>query len=307
MSCRRIKPVLIHKKRINTIVDMNKNERLPIDSDLLQTFAAIAECRNLTVAAGQLGRTQSAISVQLRKLEESLGVSLFVRSARGMALTQAGEALLSRAQPILMDIRDAANLFLAPLTGSIRLGLPDDYDDTLLERILSQFSLSHPGVQVLARSGCTSGYPAAIEAGDLDVAVCSSLTDLGGEALEKEQIVWAARTGANWPEDEPVPLAVLDRPCYWRDLPANCLENAGREHRVAFQSTSFTSLKAALRSGLTVGILPKSCITEGMEELDETRGFPALPSAHRSIKISAKAPKHLAIEMVKAIKDAHLD
>ncbi|MEM9707462.1 MAG: LysR family transcriptional regulator [Pseudomonadota bacterium] len=283
---------------------MNKIERLPLGSDLLHTFAIIAECGTLTGAANRLGRTQSAISVQLRKLEESLGTTLFVRSARGMALTSAGEALLMRAQPILSAIRDAADLFLEPLTGAIRVGLPDDFDEDMLERILSLFADAHPGVQVLARSGCTSGYPAALHSGDLDVAVCSGLDDLGGEPLGSEPIVWAARQGAVWPKDAPVPLALLDRPCYWRDLPSEALKKSGRDFRIAFQSGSFTSLKAALRSGLAVGLLPGSCVDDALVTLKKKDGFPDLPVSLRSILRSPQAPTQLADAMVEAIKTA---
>ena len=294
-------------KRINTIKGMNKNERLPIDSDLLQTFVTIADCGNLTLAANRLGRTQSAISVQLRKLEDGLGASLFFRSVRGMALTPAGEALVSRAQSILVDIREAANLFLEPLKGTIRVGLPDDFDDSVLERILTRFSRSHPGVQVLARSGCTSGYPAAIQAGALDVAVCSGLEDPIGEPLESEPIVWAASEAGRWRSDEPVDLAVLDRTCYWRDLPANALSEAGRQYRVAFQSSSFTSLKAAIRAGIAVGLLPKSSLNEDLQILTENDGFPDLPLSHRSIQRSAQAHEEIAEAMVEAIKSARHD
>ncbi len=283
---------------------MNKNERPPIDSDLLHTFATIAECGNLTIAARRLGRTQSAISVQLRKLEDSLGVSLFVRNARGMTLTEAGEALLTRAEAIITEIREAANLFVRPLTGSIRVGLPDDYDESVLETILLQFSRSHPGVKVLARSGCTSGYPAAIQAGELDVAVCSGLDDPGGQTLDTEPIVWAARDGTSWSKVAPVPLALLDRPCYWRDLPAEALVKAGRKYRIAFQSSSFTSLQAAVRSGLAVGLLPQSCVGDGLKTLTLADGFPDLPLSHRSIQLSAKAPQQIAEAMIDAIKTA---
>lgn len=283
---------------------MKKIERLPIDSDLLQTFAVIAESGNLTAAADRLGRTQSAISVQLRKLEERLTTSLFFRTARGMALTPAGDALLTRARPILSDIKDAADLFLDPLQGAIRVGFPDDFDDVLLELILSRFARSHPGVQVLARSGCTSGYPAAIEAGALDVAVCSGLDRPDGEPLGSEPIVWAARDGTVWPQDQPVPLAILERSCHWRDLPKSALNNAGRAYHIAFQSSSFTSLKAALRSGLAVGILPGSSICEGLVPLTRKEGFPDLPVSRRSIARSAQAPKAVSDAMVEAIRSA---
>lgn len=283
---------------------MNKNERLPIDSDLLQTFVRIADCGNLTIAAGQLGRTQSAISVQLRKLEAGLGVTLFTRTAKGMVLTPAGETLLSHAKLIVAELWETAQLFRQPLTGSMRLGLPDDFDEVVLERILMGFSRTHPGVQVLARSGCTSRYRAAITTGELDVAVCSDLDVSDGEPLNTEEIVWAARAGMILPEAETVPLAVLDRPCYWRELPRQLLDAQGRKHRMTFQSGSFTSLKAALRAGIAVGLLPKSCLGDGLQILAEPEGLPSLPTSHRSILISENATKQIASAMVQAIRTA---
>ncbi|MEM8836673.1 MAG: LysR family transcriptional regulator [Pseudomonadota bacterium] len=285
---------------------MNKNERLPIDSDLLQTFVKIAECGNLTLAADRIGRTQSAISVQLRKLESGLDTVLFVRTAKGMSLTPAGETLLSHAKPILAEIRETANLFREPLTGSIRVGLPDDFDECVLELILAEFARSHPGVQVLAKSGCTSGYAAALKTGELDVAVCSGLADPGGEPLNAEPIVWATSQGKVWPKNKPVPLAILDRPCYWRDLPAKVLDAAARAHRVAFQSSSFTSLQASLRAGLAVGLLPQSCVGDGVQVLTKADGFPELPITRRSILSSPHSPQELTRAMGDAIRNATL-
>lgn len=286
---------------------MNKIERLPFDSDLLLTFVRIAECGNLTVAAGQLGRTQSAISVQLRKLENGLDTTLFDRTAKGMVLTPAGELLLSRAKLIVAEVRETADLFRKPLSGSIRVGLPDDFDESVLERILMGFSRTHPGVQVLARSGCTSGYEAAVQAGELDVAVCSGLDEPRGEHLNSEEVVWAAREGMNWAVTDTIPLAVLDRPCYWRDLPMQLLDAQKRKHRIAFQSSSFTSLQAALRSGIVIGLLPKSSLGDGLQILTEADGLPNLPTSHRSILISANAPEQITRAMVEAIRGAVLE
>ena len=110
---------------------MKKNERLTLNSDLLRTFVVIAECGNLTHAADQLHRTQSAVSVKLRRLEEDLKVSLFERHARGMTLSQNGEKLLPIARRALAEIHRAGTLFDAPLRGSIRVGIPDDFDDRI--------------------------------------------------------------------------------------------------------------------------------------------------------------------------------
>lgn len=285
---------------------MNGNERLPIDSDLLRTFVTIADCGNLTVAAGRLSRTQSAISVQLRKLERGLGVALFLRTPKGMTLTPSGETLLSRARPILADMQETAGLFSDPLVGSIRVGLPDDFDDEVLERILMGFSGAHPGVRVSAASGCTSGYPAAIRAGELDVAVSSGPDNGDGEALGIEETVWACKKEASLHLCDSIPLAVLDRGCWWQDLPIKTLNAAGRTHTVTFRGGSFASLQAALRAGFAIGILPRSCIGDDLQVLTEADGFPNLPASRRRILVSSQAPDPIAGAMVEAIRTAHL-
>lgn len=283
---------------------MNKIERLPIDSDLLLTFVQIAENGNLTVAAGKLSRTQSAISVQLRKLEDSLGAALFTRTAKGMVLTPAGEMLLSRAIPILNEISETALLFRKPLTGTIRVGLPDDFDDAVLEYILAQFSRTHPGVRVLARSGCTSRYAAAIQSGELDIAVCSGFVDPGPDLLNKEDVVWAAREDFVWSKSEDIALALLDRPCHWRDMPMKALDKVGLQYRIAFQSSSFTSLQAALRAGIAIGLLPKSSVGDGLKILTEKNGMPSLPISYRYVLKSNSGPKDLLDAMEAAIRQA---
>ncbi|MEM0978295.1 MAG: LysR family transcriptional regulator [Pseudomonadota bacterium] len=286
---------------------MNEIERLSIDSDLLLTFVHIAECGNLTVAAGKLARTQSAISVQLRKLEDGLGVKLFTRTAKGMVLTPSGQTLLSKAKPILNEIRETAQLFRKPLTGSIRVGLPDDFDNELLEQILIEFSRAHPEVQVLAQSGCTANYKAAIQSDELDIAVCSGIDDPGADVLNSEEIVWA--TGENFVWNKPentVPIAVLDRTCHWRDLPVKLLDGIGRPYRMAFQSASFQSLKSALRSGIAIGLLHKSSVGHGFQILAEKDGLPAPPRTFRYIVRSGRAPTDLVAAMESAIRNAPL-
>lgn len=289
------------------MIAMNESERLLLDSDLLRTFLTIANCGTLTGAAGQLGRTQSAISVQLRKLETGLGVSLFERTSKGMVLTGAGDTLLPRAKVILSEIREASALFTNPLIGSVRVGLPDDFDEAVLERVLTKFSRSHPGVNVVATSGCTSGYAAAINSGTMDIAVCSGPDNGDGETLEMEETVWAAKAGIQVDGRQPVPLAILDRSCWWRDLPIKSLETVGRDYSIAFRSSSFVSLQAAVRSGFAIGVLPASCLNKEIEKLSQTDGFPDLPKSRRSILIAPDAPDSLTSAMAEAIREARYD
>lgn len=283
---------------------MNQNERNPLDSTLLRSFLVIADTGNLTEAAHRLSRTQSAISVQLRRLEGDLGAALFHRTPRGMVLTEAGERLRPKARRILSDLREAGALFRDPLTGSVRVGLPDDFDRTVLEAVISGFGRAHPGVTVMARSGCTSGYAAAIRDDDLDIAVCSGPENALGETLEVERPVWAAKSGTVWPSDAPVALAVLDRSCWWRALPARSLDAVGRPYRIAFRSSSFAALEAAIKAGFAVGILPATSLDATMRALSRADGFPDLPRSRRSIVTSAKAPTALTDAMAAAIRRA---
>ena len=159
---------------------------------------------------------------------------------------------------------------------------------------------------MLARSGCTSGYAAAIQAGELDIAVCSGLVDPGPHLLNKENIVWAAREGFVWSRSEDIAIALLDRPCHWREMPMKALEKAGLPYRIAFQSSSFTSLQAALRAGFAIGLLPKSSVRGGLKILTEKDGLPSLPISYRSVLKSESGSKGLLDAMEVAVRQAPL-
>lgn len=283
---------------------MNDIERPLIDSDLLRSFVVIADCGNLTVAARRLHRTQSAISVQLRRLETDLATALFHRTSRGMTLTDAGTRLLPKARAILAQLREAGQLFDNPLSGAIRVGFPDDFDDTVLEQVLADFARAHPGVRVFARSGCTSDYPSAVRNGSLDMAVCSGPGDTPGELLGIEDTVWAAKRGFHVDGEKPVPLAVLERDCWWRELPTRAFDRDGRAYAIAFRSASFASLLAALRAGFAIGVVPRASVGAGLEMLPAARGFPRLPQSRRTILTGPDAPKALAAAMAEAIRNA---
>ena len=283
---------------------MNKNERSYLNTDLLRSFVAIADCGSLTLAAGRLFRTQSAVSVQLGKLEADLGVLLFDRTSKGMVLSDAGVKLLPKARSILKDIKQAAMLFDTELTGSIRVGVPDDFNDTLLEQILTEFGVAHPGVDVEAISGCTSGYGAKVKSGDIDIAVCSGPELDGGETLGTEKTVWAAKKGTSFAQDRPVPLAILDRSCVWRDLPIEALNAIGRDYKISFCSSDFGALCAAIRAGFAIGILPISSVDENMTVLSKADGFPSLPASRRAILVGRHTRDDLAKAMTEAIYNA---
>lgn len=283
---------------------MNKFERMPPSNDLLKTFLEIAESENLTLAATRLNRTQSAISVQLRKLEETLRVPLFDHHARGMTLNDKGRQFLPAARRALAELQRTTTLFDQPITGSIAVGIPDDFDDMILETALAEFAAQNPGVEITAQSGCTAHFPDALKRGELDIAVCSGPHSLPGEALSVERSVWVCGLSYVLDHDAPLPLAILDRDCWWRDIPSTALEAVGRDWKPSYRSSSFSSLRAAIRAGLGVGVLPAGSVDTGMRVLAAADDLPPLPLAHRVIMVRADAPKALTSAMAATIQEA---
>jgi len=286
------------------MIVMNKNERLVNNSHLLRTFIAVAECQSITRAAEQLGRTQSAISVQAKTLEDTLEVPLFIRQATGMLLTAEGEALLPPARRIVAELSRIGAMFEKPLQGPLRVGIPDDYADSVLEAVLVEFAHRHPKVEVTARFGCTSQFPEAIKNSTLDVAVVSNPSTKKKNRMESEENIWLASPELNLDSTVPVPLAILDRVCSWRTFGSDALTAVGREWRVAYASENFSGVKAAIRSGLAVSPLPRFLKEPTMVELGEKDGFPALPSTTRGILTSDHAPDDIVQAMADAIKTA---
>ncbi len=258
---------------------MNLIDRSGPSSDLLRTFCAVADAGNVTQAANALSRTQSAISVQIKKLEDELKVALFERQARGVILTEKGKKLLPSARKVLEEIDRVGDLFTDPLVGRIRVGIPDDYNETILESALARFCQRHAKVEVFVRSGCTAGFPDAINRNELDIAIYSAGQMPSHKAFFSEPTVWAAHPGLELTPGEPVPLAIFDRDCWWHEVATTALDNAGISWRTAYLSENYASVKAAIRAGLGIGLLAQSALEDTMKTLGKESGFPSLPDS----------------------------
>lgn len=288
---------------------MNKSERSirGVDSDLLRTFVAVAEQGSVTRAGRQLGRTQSAVSVQIRKLEQGLSAELFLRQARGVALSDAGRLLLPSARRVLGEIDRIGDLFSTPLAGRVSVGIPDDYGGDVLERILAAFAARHSGVEISMRCGISAQFPDAIEAGELDLAVYAvEAPNVPANALFTERTVWAAREDWRAPVEGDVPLALFDRSCWWRDAAIEALSQAGLHYRVAVSSESVAGVKAAVRAGLAVAMLAETTLVPGMRVLDARDGFPGLPDSALVLAKNPNAISEPVSEMERVIREGFL-
>jgi len=207
-----------------------------LDSELLRTFVAIADTGSFTRASDVVYRTQSAISMQIKKLEEIVGQALFVREARGVTLTSAGETLLESARRILKLLDKAEKSFNNKrVEGIVRVGIPEEYGSTILPNVLASFSEDFPGIQISVRCEPSESFPQYIDRGGLDIAVvvCDP-GDERGEILFHDPTVWATSKRYLAHEENPLPLAVFEKGCLWRDWALKAMDQIDRSYRIAY-------------------------------------------------------------------------
>lgn len=268
---------------------------LQLDPDLLRTFVAIVDGGGFTQAAKQIHRTQSAVSMQVRRLEEMLGRALFQRDGRGVQLAPDGEALLGYARRLLRLHDEAVAALTRPdLAGLVRIGTPDDYVDRFLPEILARFARAFPRVQVEVNCepSVTLRRMLAEERLDLALITCTPGAETG-EVLRREPVVWAAAERHLAHEEDPLPLALFQPGCSFRDWAIASLNRLGRPYRVAYTSASISGILAAVTAGLAVTVLCRSVLPSGVRPLGVDEGLPPLPSAsitlHRGGAVTAVA------------------
>lgn len=251
---------------------------MTLDSDLLRSFLAVAETGAVTHAAARVGRTQSAVSIQIRKLEETLGQTLFDRHPRGVTLTARGAQLLPYAEQVVRMLDDAAvALRERPLNGPLRIGIPDEYGTTILPRVLADFSTRHPEVEVTVRQDYTVNQITLLRKDELDLAVVFEQEEpTEGEVLCVDPTVWATSTAHQLHTRRPVPIAAYFRSTWGKQLALGSLDRHGVAYRVAFECDTSSGLRAAVRAGLAVSPVSRSAIPEGCRELTREDGFPAI-------------------------------
>lgn len=250
-----------------------------LDLDQLKTFVAIAETGSFTRAADVVHKTQSAVSMQMRRLEERVGKPMFSRDGRQSRLSEDGERLLAFARRLLrLNEETLAAFDEGELTGRVRLGTPDDYADRFLPEILARFAHSHPRAEVTVVCAPTPLLVETMGAGDLDVAIITHVREKGpAEVIRREPLLWVTSQRHAAHQRDPLPVA-LGRPnCDWRRVALEGLEAAGRRHRLLYVSWNSTAVCAAVLAGLAVSVLPESALRPGMRVLGEHDGFPVLP------------------------------
>lgn len=247
-----------------------------LETDLLKTFVTISETGNFTVAARRVFRTPSAVSMQMKRLEDQLGRALFIRHPRHVTLTTDGEAFLVHARDILR-INDAAlSRFRVPqLEGRVRFGAPDDFGIRYLPRLLSRFAATHPLVEVEVFLSTSQSLSRRFEAAEIDMilTVSAQSTNAPGEVIHAEPLIWVGARGGQAFARSPVPLALSSHGCPWRAAALAALDKRGSPYRIAYTSEASAGQLAAVMADLAVAPLPISLLEDRHRRLTDKDGF----------------------------------
>ena len=248
-----------------------------LDLDLVRAFVAVVETKGFTRAGARLGRSQSAVSLQIQRLEEQLGVALLTRDPRHVAPTPLGEALLLQARRLLrLNDEIVAGVVEHNLEGEVRFGAPEDFATVHLAGVLSDFVHAYPHVNLSVTCNLTLHLIEAMSRAELDLALIKR-EPLGpdiGTPVWREPLVWVVSDRTVLALHDTLPLIAAPAPCVYRKRAIAALDAAGRAWRMAYTSPSLAGQHAALRAGLGVTVLPREMAPDDLLIIED--GMPAL-------------------------------
>lgn len=257
--------------------------RRPLEITLLRTFVLLVEEQSVTRVARRLHRTQPAISLQLRRLEDAAGHAIFENDLRRLRLTRHGEMLLPYAR-LMLKVHDEARARLSTeeIAGRVTLGCPDLYAAFLLPQTLASFRASYPGVEVTVRCALSAQLATEISAGRLDIALATRMPDVNPKVgdiavLRKEPLVWLGATDGRAFKDSTLPLAMLPEGNLYRDYALAALNESSRAWRIACVSESIAGMQAMALADAAVIVLADSVKVPGLRKLGLQDGMPPLP------------------------------
>jgi DNA-binding transcriptional LysR family regulator len=250
----------------------------PLDLNLLKTFVAVVESGSFSNAAPRVGRSQSAVSMQMQRLEEMVGNQLLVRGPRTVTPNAIGEDFLIYARRLLRLSDEAwASVTRPKETGSVRLGVPDDYAAFLLPPVLSRFAAEHPLVTVELICEQSTALVKTLAEGRLDLAIVTRLPEQPLEVIRLERFVWVASPNHVAWETDPLPVALFEPGCAARMNVLQALGDVDRSYRCTYSSASLLGLIAVVQAGLAVAGLALRSVPPSLRIVGGNEGLPVLP------------------------------
>jgi DNA-binding transcriptional LysR family regulator len=253
-----------------------------IDIALLRTFVAVVDLGGVARAAERVGRSQPATSLQLKRLEDIAGAALFRKNGRGLSLTEAGDILLSYARRLLeLNDETVTAVTTLRLSGSIRLGISQDFAEGWLTQVLARFARAHPSIVMEVKADRNAVLLGSLARQQLDFALAfGEQNSRGAIDLGRVPMVWIGPKDRSWRNVEPIPLVVFEPPCGFRRAALEALETAGVPWRLAFSSPSLSSQWSAVEAGLGVSVRTPIGLRPSLVALGDGDGLPPLPSTN---------------------------
>jgi DNA-binding transcriptional LysR family regulator len=275
------------------------------DIDLLRSFVALADLGSLKLAATRVARTQAALSLQMRKLESQAGETIFSPDSRKLVLTGAGEVLLSYARRILA-LNDEAQEAIrrSHVSGEVKFGASQDFGESWLPPVLAQFRKGHPSVGLEIRVDGGTKLVAAVEAGEIDLALALGLGERENAiCIGHLPLVWIAHRDFDWDRVAKLPLALFTSPCRFRTKGIGELDAAGIAWDITLTSPSLYGVWAAVNAGLGVTVRTPEGLMPELEVVDRKFGLPNLGSVDVSLHMAQGARSPAVLNLVELLRD----
>jgi DNA-binding transcriptional LysR family regulator len=275
-----------------------------LDLSLLRAFRAVAETGGMTSAGRLLNLTQAAVSLQVKRLEETLGCQLFERDRRGLRLTPSGERLIPHADRLLRSNDEVWALMSAPeFEGEVRLGMPSDIVRPYAPPVLRRFEQVWPRVRVSLVCDTSGRLLEQLDRGEVDLAMTVQTTcGPHGEILLSDPLVWAGARNGHAFERDPLPLSTGDDTCPHRPVALKALAEAGINWRSVCEVSSFEPICATLEADIAVAPLLASTVPDSLQILSDSR-LPRLPSFSINLYQPRTGPSEVAAELARHIRD----
>ena len=258
-----------------------------LDPELLQTLVAIADTGSFATAAKNVHRTQSAVSMQMKRLEEIVEQPLFEKHGRRSVLTLHGQNLLLYARRILHLQQEALAVFRSPeIQGEVRLGVCDDYVMSFMPSIFASFARAFPKVHIRLDSQPSTKLIEATQAGELDFSLVNIIdNNLAYERLTKEPLVWVTSPNHDTHQTSPLPLAIESN-CLWGRWAQKALDDDNRVYRVGYSTFNIAGIVAIIEAGLAVSVMSRSSVPSQLRILQQLDGLPELPDTEIGLILS---------------------
>ncbi len=277
-----------------------------LDMTALRAFVTVAETGGVTRAAGQLHLTQSAVSMQVKRLEESIGQRLLERAGRGVALTGHGEQMLGYGRRILALNDEAwARMTNQAYEGEITLGVPSDIIYPYIPSVLQRFAVEYPRIKVNLISSYTSRLKRQLGRGELDMILTTeSEIDTGGETLQRAQMLWVGSPGGSRWKDRPARLA-FEHTCGFRSCAQRALDEAGISWEMAVESDSVRTVEASVSADLAIHAALEGTVDHHLEVISHNGALPDLPLFNINMYVNSGPQADLAERLANQVRQAY--